>query len=212
MVWMRENIVPRLEDGGVDLVLTGHSHSYERSYLLDSHYGTSSTLAAAMKKDDGNGAIGGDGAYVKQPGAHQGALYAVVGSSGTLSNGQLNHPAMVTSQLEYGSMVLDVAAARLDAVFLSMTGEVLDNFTMIKSGTSPSPSPTAIATATETHIPTATPLATPTKTSSPTSTSTSTPTVTVTPSPSATASPTSTPTATATAFPTQVRIYLPLIF
>lgn len=28
---MRENIVPILEAHGVDLVLTGHSHSYERS-------------------------------------------------------------------------------------------------------------------------------------------------------------------------------------
>ena len=38
---MRENALPILEDHGVDLVLTGHSHSYERSYLIDSHYGTS---------------------------------------------------------------------------------------------------------------------------------------------------------------------------
>lgn len=206
MVWMRETIVPILEESGVDLVLAGHSHSYERSYLLDGHYGASSTLTAAMKKDDGNGAVGGDGAYVKLPGAHQGAVYAVVGCSGSLSNGQLNHPAMVSSQLEYGSMVLDVAADRLDAVFLGNTGDVLDNFTMIKSGTSPSPSPTATATATATHTPTASPTAT----SSPTPTST--PTITATPSPSATASPSSTPTATATAFPTQVRLYLPLIF
>ena len=29
-----------LEQYGVDLVLSGHSHSYERSYLVDGHYGS----------------------------------------------------------------------------------------------------------------------------------------------------------------------------
>ena len=43
LVQMRQNILPILEDYGVDLVLTGHSHSYERSFLLDGHYGTSGT-------------------------------------------------------------------------------------------------------------------------------------------------------------------------
>ena len=33
---MRENIIPMLEDNGVDLILSGHSHSYERSYCRPS--------------------------------------------------------------------------------------------------------------------------------------------------------------------------------
>ena len=32
---MRQNLVPILERGGADLVLTGHSYSYERSVLLN---------------------------------------------------------------------------------------------------------------------------------------------------------------------------------
>ena len=40
LIQMRTNLLPILEAGGVDLVLSGHSHSYERSYLLDGHYGT----------------------------------------------------------------------------------------------------------------------------------------------------------------------------
>ena len=43
-VEMRQNALPILEAAGVDLVLTGHSHSYERSFLIDGHYGTSTTL------------------------------------------------------------------------------------------------------------------------------------------------------------------------
>ena len=41
---LRQNAVPLLERYGVDLVLTGHSHSYERSYLIDGHYGLSGHL------------------------------------------------------------------------------------------------------------------------------------------------------------------------
>jgi hypothetical protein len=32
------------EAAGVDLVLSGHSHSYERTWPLNGHYGVSSTL------------------------------------------------------------------------------------------------------------------------------------------------------------------------
>ena len=41
---LRRNAVPILERYGVDLVLTGHSHSYERSYLIDGHYELSGHL------------------------------------------------------------------------------------------------------------------------------------------------------------------------
>ena len=138
MTQMRANVLPILESYGVDLVLTGHSHSYERSYLLDGHYGTSSTLTAAMKLDSGSGRPAETGAYVKPslgPHAHQGAVYAVAGSSGQTSGGALNHPAMFISLNNLGSMVLDVNGAQLDAKFLRETGAIADSFTILKGGT-----------------------------------------------------------------------------
>ena len=60
---MRQNALPILEAAGVDLVLTGHSHSYERSYLIDGHYGTSSTFTQAMKKS--TAATGGNSATAR---------------------------------------------------------------------------------------------------------------------------------------------------
>ncbi len=58
LVEMRENVLPILEDFGVDLVLAGHSHSYERSFLLDSHYGSSATLKpATMILNGGDGRL-----------------------------------------------------------------------------------------------------------------------------------------------------------
>jgi hypothetical protein len=130
---MRENVLPLLEAGGVDLVLTGHSHSYERSLLLDEHYGLSSTLHDSMKVDAGDGREDGDGAYEKADLPHAGAVYAVAGSSGQTSGGALNHPVMVVSLNLLGSLVLDVTGSRMDAVFLDTTGTQRDHFTLRKT-------------------------------------------------------------------------------
>jgi hypothetical protein len=139
LVEMRQNALPILEAGGVDLVLTGHSHSYERSFLLDGHYGLSITLTARMIRDSGDGRVGGTGPYRKPtsgPAPHEGAVYAVAGSSGQTSGGLLNHPAMFISLNRLGSMVLDVSGNRLDALFLRENGAIDDRFTVIK-GTAP---------------------------------------------------------------------------
>ncbi|HEY8228757.1 MAG TPA: metallophosphoesterase [Pyrinomonadaceae bacterium] len=137
---MRQNILPILEDGGVDLVLTGHSHSYERSYLIDGHYGLSSTFTNAMKKDGGSGRPDESGAYNKPtlgPGPHEGAVYAVAGSSGQTSGGTLNHPAMFISLNNLGSMVLDVNGNTLDAKFLRENGAIADYFRLVKATVAP---------------------------------------------------------------------------
>lgn len=136
---MRENALPVLEAGGVDLVLTGHSHSYERSFLLDEHYDSSATLHDTMKVNTGDGRLSGDGAYLKPtlgPAAHEGAVYAVAGSSSKISGGALNHPVMITSLNVLGSMVLDIAWDQMDAVFIDDKGNVRDEFTIIKGITS----------------------------------------------------------------------------
>ncbi len=135
LIQMRENALPILEKYGVDLVLGGHSHSYERSFLLTGHYDVSGTLAPSMILDNGDGREGGDGAYFKDgsaPLANDGVVYTVAGSSGKVTgSGLLNHPAMFYSIKNLGSVVLDVDGNRLDAVFISQTGAVLDSFTMI---------------------------------------------------------------------------------
>ncbi len=140
---MSTNALPIMEAGGVDLCLTSHSHSYERSFLLDGHYGVAGTLKDKMKHDAGNGRPDGKGAYRKAtfgPGVHEGAVYVVAGSSGKitgkdekrLARGFLDHPAMFISLYRLGSMVLDVNGNRLDATFLSESGEKLDYFSIIK--------------------------------------------------------------------------------
>jgi hypothetical protein len=142
LVEMRENILPILESYGVDLVLGGHSHVYERSYLLDGHYGFSSSFTSAMKLDAGSGReTNGVGAYTKPAGnpANRGAVYAVMGSSGGVSGSTagLNHPAMFVSLNNLGSLVLDIHGNRLDATFLRETGATNDTFTILKTNWPP---------------------------------------------------------------------------
>ncbi len=136
LIEMRERFLPVMEAYGVDLVLTGHSHSYERSVLLDGHYGVSSSYSPALHAlDAGDGDPAGDGPYLKAligPVAHSGDVNAVVGSSSRLSGGALNHPVMERSLNILGSMVIDVVGRRLDARFIGVPGNVLDHFAIVK--------------------------------------------------------------------------------
>jgi hypothetical protein len=136
LVEMRQRFLPVMEAFGVDLVLTGHSHSYERSVLLDGHYGASTTYSPALHAiDAGDGDPGGDGAYAKGaigPVANGGTVNAVVGSSSQISGGALDHPVMVRSLNVLGSLLIDVDGNRLDARMIGVAGDVLDHFQIVK--------------------------------------------------------------------------------
>lgn len=136
LIKMRQNVVPLIERYGVDLVLCGHSHVYERSYLIDGHYGSSFTWEPDMAKDAGSGRTNETGPYLKAafgPNPRQGAVYVVAGSSGwTWNHYGLNHPAMFTGMSQLGSMTIDVDGQRLDARFIRETGAIDDYFTIIK--------------------------------------------------------------------------------
>jgi acid phosphatase type 7 len=130
----RTIFLPLLEQGGVDLVLTGHSHSYERSFFIDGHYGVSTTFDPVKHvKVPGDGRTDGKGSYKKNRGNNQGAVYVVGGSSAFTTGGSLNHPANFSSQNILGSLVLDIEGDRLDMKFLTDTQQVTDYFTIDKT-------------------------------------------------------------------------------
>lgn len=135
LIEMRANALPILENHGVDLVLTGHSHSYERSRFIDGHYGSSSTFSTATHVEQVGGGAASD-PYRKAPGGapRDGAVYSVVGSSGKISGGSLNHPAMFVSLNALGSMVIDINGQVLSARFLDNTGATRDSFVIDKTG------------------------------------------------------------------------------
>ena len=133
MIQMRENVLPVLEAYGVDLVLNGHSHVYERSYLLHGHYGYSWTFSEAHKIDGGDGQEDGDGVYRQRNG--QGTVYVVAalgGSPGGFNFGSLHPAHRVNIAPKFGSCVLDVNGDRLDFQFVDRDGNVLDYFTLQK--------------------------------------------------------------------------------
>ncbi len=135
LVQIRTNWLPVLESFGVDLVLSGHSHCYERSFLLSGHYGFSSTFTNSMKMDPGDGRTNGAGPYLKSTGT--GTVYTVAGNGGQATGGSLNHPAMFRSLNELGSLIIDVNSNRLDLQMLGPSA-VRDTFTIVKQ---PAPTP-----------------------------------------------------------------------
>lgn len=136
---MREQVLPILERFGVDLVLCGHSHSYERSYLLNGHYGKSTTLQSFHKLDAGSGDFITNCPYQKNTlhgKANKGTVYTVCGVSGKKSGTSSGwpHPAMHLSTVDYfGSMILTIKNNRLDAKFLTSNQTIYDQFTIIKN-------------------------------------------------------------------------------
>jgi hypothetical protein len=135
MRWMRENIVPILEQGGVDVVMSGHSHGYERSKLINGHYGDSSTFTDAFVKDGGSGDPREGHAY-KKPGRapipHAGTVYVVAGNGGIATKEPGSHPVMFTSTGRYGSVLLEFSQKQLTSSMVGITGEVEDRFAIIK--------------------------------------------------------------------------------
>ncbi|MDX1409888.1 MAG: metallophosphoesterase, partial [Saprospiraceae bacterium] len=131
MVEMRENVLPILEDYDVDLVLSGHSHSFERSFLIDGHYGHSSTFDSTMVVNGGDGQEDGDGAYIKDVAVGLGSVYITAGSSGKISGGPLNHPVMYYSANTLGSVSVEVDGDQMDIKFISSTGTISDHLTIL---------------------------------------------------------------------------------
>lgn len=131
---MRENFLPILEKYGVDLVLGGHSHVYERSHLLHGHYGYSDEFDPKwMIVDNTNDWQTNTNAFVKRRNNH-GTVYVVCGVSGSRTPmGTCDHPAMAVCHNKYhGSMSIEVRDNLLLGVFVDESGKVRDSFTITK--------------------------------------------------------------------------------
>lgn len=137
---MRDNIMPIIESYGVDLVIAGHSHVYERSYLIDGFYGLPADFDANQHVVDGSSGKLSDGTpYVKYydgPEPNLGTLYIVQGNSGSNdSDASLQHPAMYYGHgcdTCVGSTMLYANGDTLSGYYLTKDGEILDDWAIVK--------------------------------------------------------------------------------
>ncbi|WP_353720415.1 metallophosphoesterase [Dyadobacter sp. 676] len=139
MTAIRQNFIRILERLGVDLILCGHSHVYERSRLMGGHYGHSSTFDPAKHVVSSSSARydGSDNScpYIKNTPQNRGTVYVVAGSGGQLGAPKAGfpHKAMYYSDAERGGgLILEVESNRLDLKWIAADGLVRDQFTMEK--------------------------------------------------------------------------------
>ena len=137
LIRLRQNLTPILERFGVDLVLNGHSHVYERSYRLRNYTGLANTFRKRTNATDST-SFRYDGSPNSCPVISQGAgtVYAVAGSGGQVSGQAAGypHPAMIYSNNSVGgSLIIDVTENRLDGQWIAADGSVPDRFTIMKN-------------------------------------------------------------------------------
>ncbi|MCB9641386.1 MAG: metallophosphoesterase [Myxococcales bacterium] len=129
---MRERALPILEAGGVDLILGGHSHIYERSFLLYGAYNTPTTAAGKIV-DAGDGKVDGMGPYLKLQSSDKGTVYVVAGHGGASpSQGPKPHPVMYFTEKQNGSCLLDITGNALTLTNIRRDGVLSDRFTLVK--------------------------------------------------------------------------------
>jgi acid phosphatase type 7 len=136
LVEMRKHIMPILENAGVDLVLSGHSHIYERSMLIDGAYETPTTSKGVVF-NDGDGDPKGDGAYLKSAKTtpRNGTVAVVTGHGGALGrNAKGICPLMRSIVLDHGSTIIDIDGDTLTGVMLDLHGKERDRFSIVKRG------------------------------------------------------------------------------
>jgi hypothetical protein len=138
LVNIRQRFIRILERLGVDVILCGHSHDYERSYFLNGYYGNESSFSvSAHTKSGGSGKYDGSSnscPYFPAAGANHGTVYVVSGSAGASGGTQSGYPhnAMPWSVNDGGMTYIEVQENRLDHKFIRMNGTVWDKFTIMK--------------------------------------------------------------------------------
>jgi len=141
----RKDWLTVLEDNGIDLVLQGHNHVYERSFLVDNLIGRSTTISSANKIDTTLGRPDKEGPYRKPSGkqSHKGTIF-ISCTGGGVANAIKHYPkpfnifpiAFPGSDFE-GSLVIDVKGNQMDVKFIcdeknKEGSHIWDYFTIIK--------------------------------------------------------------------------------
>lgn len=161
LIAIRRKITPILERYGVDVVLAGHSHVYERSFLIKDHIGFSDSFNKGTQpggtavslsnarydgaapdgqpSPDTNPANASCPYFTIDSAYKHGTVYVVAGSAGQInSNNTHSYPLFYTRNQgasmggESGALYLEIQDNRLDAKFVGNSGTLHDQFTIMK--------------------------------------------------------------------------------
>ncbi|MDP1817491.1 MAG: metallophosphoesterase [Leadbetterella sp.] len=141
LIQIREKFLPILERFNVDLVLTAHSHTYERSRLIRGHFGMENTFNPSLHQLSSSsgyydGSINSCPYEKKSDGSKKGTVYMVSGTAGNRLNFRsptYPHDALpIIEEVHGGSLLLEVEGNRLDMKMIGSNGAVIDKFTMVK--------------------------------------------------------------------------------
>lgn len=132
---IRRGLVPVFDQYKVDLVLNGHSHVYERSFLMKGLTGSALEYNPAIHQVQ---ATNGNYTATNPPYINKtdGTIYAVSGSAGRLDWNGYDIPLPCNTYYNYlegGSLVIKVKDNRLDASWVTSHKEVKDKFTIFKN-------------------------------------------------------------------------------
>lgn len=138
LVNIRQNFITFLETRGVDLIICGHSHAYERGYLLRNFTGSWTSFNAGTHAVSTSSATYTSAAtcpyvYNSTPSNH-GTVYVVAGSAGASggTNAGFGANAFPFSVNDGGIFYFEVEDNRLDAKMLRRNGTIFDQFTIMK--------------------------------------------------------------------------------
>jgi hypothetical protein len=152
LIAIREKFIRILERYGVDLIVCGHSHGHERSYLMRNFYkvnpGDPNTnegnFSKALHTADSSSALyngtAGSCAYAYNSGQYNhGAVYVVSGSAGKFGHGTTGgypHNAMYYSSNAFGGVFyIEVDSNKLTARYITQSASlpvVRDSFFIFK--------------------------------------------------------------------------------
>lgn len=153
LIYLRQNLIPILDDYKVDLFVTGHAHGYERTRLmrgltkLSTDFARSINLPVLTSNAQDNARYDGTAKscfYYKNSAAakNEGIVYVVNGGGGrgpepnpadNFRNRTLVDSLMAARYLSGGgSMYIEVENKRLTAKFIAADKRILDQFTIFK--------------------------------------------------------------------------------
>ena len=124
---LRNGFHPMFDQYGVDLVLAGHIHNYQRSYQLKYDAGSPSSPT-----------IGSNNANTYTEG--NGAVFAVVGTGGVNFHALSGKASFTSSQQDdfFGQMEIKTTSTKLEGKFYrNGNNAILDSFSITKAGNSP---------------------------------------------------------------------------